>query len=1551
MDNDVSRKIQELIELLRVAQASFQTGGTAFQNLANDIEKLNLALKDTSGIKNLQSLQKQVESFITAVKRGENIQVRLGDIGRFRTGEAAYGYQKRPTGMQIPNQAQRDLAVDFQTEMGSTGEEDAQARNRAQQKLLEDYAVVQKINMATRKKVEDEYLANEKRILNERKAAEKQDDLEANKIMQEKAASEAARFKAVEEAQQRALQEYIGIQAKIQDQLDAAAKAEPGFDDKTQRENQRKLDNQERQAQEEAKRRKSIDEENLKTEFEILNNRVKAQQQYQKMQEELARKQFTPQKLGLALPGGDYAAQAALKKVQAIDPRFTIDTLKNVTTESSNQMSRLAFAFETVEGATQVATVNVDRFGKVLVDNQRRFRDFGDNVVRDIVEVAKWSVAIAVVYGPMQKFSQLVADTVEVEAKLANVSVTLGNAQKSTNEIFQSAYEVAQQTGESVKGVIDAYNQAYRATGGAADESKRFADTQKLLTSSITLSKLAGISQTEAIDTLSASLRQAGYGLDQGDKLINKWIRTTRVANVDLYTLATGFATVADTADQAGLSFDQLNGIIALVAETSQFSGQEVANATKAIIASFQSDATKKQLDTMGIAYEDLAGKSRNFLEIAKQINDLSKQGIITPEQFSALTLAQGGGPRRQPIIQAFYSSIDKLNQVEKESALAGEDTGEAQQSLGRKLDNVATSTTKLSNAFIALGQALGNKGGLLDTASGLIKLLSGVVDIFAKISDFGGKAVPILIAMGAAMLVISKQTPVWRAAAGNFIANTAGNIAMAGGRFLGQSGNQLLDTRDAGRNFGRGINYNTVGMGAAVGIPAVSNLISGNTGQAAGNLIGGAIVGVLTKSPVGAAIGATIGEAFVTAVENFKPRFEAVFQPIFSQEKTPLGNTPENEAQAIRQRASQQAIELMGSGAPLLGQLRGVIAQGMLNLSGGLGFAGKGFQGVNQDQTTLIVLEQLKELNLLPLLGKEANQKYDEIIKELQKANQLSQGTTPETVVAGVQYANEIVSVMDKYTTMLQQRLASGQITSAQYRTGKEQISGMNVSAPQFLAAFGGQFPSGGEALNQFGRLSAFGSPEVLKQLTVYASTINDANEKLKTLKSTDDTYASTIDTKNEAIREATALMKEMNNQIVSQIKLLNQVDLTKYSPDEVTKILGRAQQLTASRLQENVKRGILSPEDAKVFLENYEKLLIQIQGGFTEVTKTTSQDIQDIIQQMKDAGELMEQQKLGFQGFDMSSQKFNELIGLQGNAPGYQKFVDQLTGLGYKEDRTEQIAILTDGAYKPAAKDWRLVEYYLSQILKVNEKQLEGLYNFPEGANAWLPYSAIKQFYGTPQPPGATGGATGGVPTTTEKIKQEDVQAEIERRAEERYNPVAEAFKSLKKEIFSPPTLAERAANPSQYWNREPIKPPTPTQMPDRYLQYQNPNPIGLQAKIGENALENLLNTNPFQLILDSFKLFFDNLIPKNFVGQPGVGTGAGLNAQPLPSGNFLSGSAGAGVGTPIPSAKLNIDINSRSTLLLDGRVVADSVKRYLYADLVRMSTSGTAVKASAI
>lgn len=1539
MDDSISRKIQELIELLRVAQSSFQTGGTAFQNLANDIEKLNLALKDTSGIKNLQSLQKQVELFISAVKKGENIQIRLGDIGRFRTGQAAFGYQQTQPNVKIPTKDQLSQAIEPGTVLGESKGEERARKGEENARRLKQLQILQK----EEQKIEAEYEAEEKTRLARFKAQEKQNNAEANKILQEKADAELAKYKAVEEAQQRALQEYIEIQQKVQDQFNAAAKAEPGFEDKTQKENQRRLETQEKQAQEDLKRRKAQEDANLKTEFEILNNRVKAQQQYQKMQEELARKQFTPQKLGMALPGGDYAAQAALKKVQAIDPRFTIDTLKNVTTESSNQMSRLSFAFETVGGATQVATVNVDRFGKVLVDNQRRFRDFGDNVIRDIVEVAKWSIAIAIVYGPMQKFSQLIADTVEVEAKLASVSVTLGNAQKSTNEIFQSAYEVAQQTGESVKGVIDAYNQAYRATGGAADETKRFADTQKLLTSSITLSKLAGISQTEAIDTLSASLRQAGYGLDQGDKLINKWIRTTRVANVDLYTLATGFATVADTADQAGLSFDQLNGIIALVAETSQFSGQEVANATKAIIASFQSDATKKQLDTMGIAYEDLAGKSRNFLEIAKQINDLSKQGIITPEQFSALTLAQGGGPRRQPIIQAFYSSIDKLNQVEKESQLAGEDTGEAQQALGRKLDNVATSTEKLSNAFIALGQALGNKGGLLDTASSLIKLLTGVVDIFAKISDFGGKAVPILIAMGAAMLVISKQTPVWRAAAGNFIANTAGNIAMAGGRFLGQTGNQLLDTRDTGRNFARGLNYNTVGMGAAVAIPALSNLFSGEKAKAAGDVIGGTIAGVLTKSPVGAAIGATIGEAFVTAIENFKPELSQLFRDIYIQANQPPTSPKEVTPATLRQEAATKGMELMGDNSQFKAQLAGVIMQTVYNVRGGLEDIwksittgrGTGFKGVNQDQTLMIALEQKRNLgNMSP----EDLKKYDEMIDLLRRAVAMENPVVaPGNQAVNAQYGTAIKDMMDKYTLILQQRLASGQITTAGYRTGREQVGGLNVRAPQYLQAFGGNYPNTQEALSQFGRMAAFGSPETLAQLNTYAATINDLNEKLKVMSTTDKDYKTTLEAKNNALREATALINEMNIAIASQVQLLNQVDLTKYEPGDVSEIVKRAQQNTQAIFQANVKAGAITIEDAKTQSDNLEKILVQTKNGFIEVTGVLSGALGDAANQLKEEGKILEQSKLGFQGFDMSSQRFNELIGLQGNAPGYQKFVDQLTGLGYKEDRTEQIAILTDGAYKPAAKDWRLVEYYLSQILKVNEKQLEGLYNFPEGANAWLPYSAIKQFYGTPQPPGATGGMTGGVPTittTTEEMRKQ-AQARIEYNAEERYNPVAEAFKSLKKEILSPPNL-----------NPEPVRQPSPTQMPDRFFGYDK-RQIGFEANL-ENPLETLLKTNPFEVLLDSFKLYLNNMFPKALVGDVGGGTGVGIN-QTVP--NPLSGTAGAGVGTPIPSAKLSIDINSKATLLLDGRVVADSVKRYLYADLVRMSTSGTAVKASAI
>src|SRR4030067_2886555 len=166
------------------------------------------------------------------------------------------------------------------------------------------------------------------------------------------------------------------------------------------------------------------------------------------------------------------------------------------------------------------------------------------------------------------------------------------------------------------------------------------------------------------MDTLIGALRQSGLSLDQGVVLLDKWVKVSRFASVGIDTLAESFAITAAAASSAGVDVDELNGIIALLAESTTLSATEAGNAVRAFIGGFTTDTAIKELGALGVAVIDVNGDARGFLDVIKQINAMWEAGIISDTQLAKVDKAMAGGVRREAQIITGVKNKGKTQEV-----------------------------------------------------------------------------------------------------------------------------------------------------------------------------------------------------------------------------------------------------------------------------------------------------------------------------------------------------------------------------------------------------------------------------------------------------------------------------------------------------------------------------------------------------------------------------------------------------------------------------------------------------------------------------------------------------------------------------------------------------------------------------------------------------------------------------------------------------------------------------------------------------------------------
>lgn len=1176
------------------------------------------------------------------------------------------------------------------------------------------------------------------------------------------------------------------------------------------------------------------------------------------------------------------------------------------------------------------ATVSINKYGDVLIKTKRQLQDFGAQLMRNVGEFAKWSLAVTLILGPIQKLSELAGIMINNQTQLVDIEIALGNAQKSTTEIFESAAKVGDITGESLNGVLDAFTLAYRATGGTGDEFKRFTDSTRLLNDALILSKLSTLDQAGAIDILTASLKQTGLSLTQGSVLLDKWVRTTKVANVDLETLATSFAIVGDAAEAAGLDTDRLNGLIAAVAETGIASGREAGNAVRAVVSGFQSDKASKELEKLGIALKTVSGEARTFDDIMQDVVKLRVSGTITEENFRKLTLALGGGSRRSALFTTLIENYKRVDQVAQESMKAQGDSSDA---VSKQLETVSTSTTKLGNAFISLAQTLGTSGGVLDSFKTLFDLGTGIVKVIDALAGAFGRVTPLLATTIAGLAVIRGKGENWTITQRGRIAGFLSGLSERAIGGEGTIGSRLINrafvTRENREDLlskrlgftitpetmpetqttklasGRIASFLTSGKGIGFGLTALAatgNLLDATasskekTARIAADLVGG-IAGTFIAGPYGAMIGAAISEGFVNSIVLYKGKLQNLF-PIPTIEEAPgtiKGTTAKEEEQIM-----EDLLTKAGSGSRISGVLRSEIFKFIANTS--LLVTGS----KNRFTTEQAALALSGKTNFFSPLTSRIDPELAKRLQEIETRRQRLEGTTTEFTKETLPFTGLISNIRKQLEAELREQLISREITPSTYSQRFEQLKGIQERSSLYYSTFGkpvfqemqGKKPE--DIFKTFGNIITFGMDEEINQLNIFATAIQDFTEQLKDNSMDAGTYKETLVLLNQTQQDAAAYTEKLNQALIARTKILQTVEFSELTTTQFGTILQRAREL---QLRELTAQPAFEGDMSKItqYQAGLEPFLVQLSGGiFEQVQGINSQYLQQAVKELEEAGKLS-LKGIGFQTFDLARTEFEGIV----NGPRYEQILKTLEGFGYKRQEEDIIPILKDGIGPNMRKDWKIVQYLLGEILDTEKKQLQqGLYNFPEGMFAYVPFTGYERGFTGEERTSKTSTISPikSIPEVTEIQRQNISRITLERKFKEE-----EAFDR----IYKSPTIQETDSRPGSrfdWMKKFPSYQPTPTQMPDRYLRNADQVPTLQKSTLPYYPTQQVPATAPTPVIinpLESLKGLFDSL--KNL------------------------------------STNLRLIVDNHIVLNVDRRVLADIVKQDIRDALVRYQ-SGT-------
>lgn len=1041
------------------------------------------------------------------------------------------------------------------------------------------------------------------------------------------------------------------------------------------------------------------------------------------------------------------------------------------------------------ETATKQLTIAQDNQAKSTVRSASAFKSFGAQLADNITKVAKWTVAIALVYGPLQQMQEQIGIGIDNQTEMANIAVILGNEQEKLALAFSAVTDAANLTGESIQGVLQGYTQALRATGSIADETKRLETANTLLTDSLILSKLSTLDQAKAMDILIAALKQAGLELDQGELLLDKWVAVMREASVDMRTLAESYAIVGTIAESAGIQVggatDELAGLVAVLAQATPLTATQTGNAMRAIISGMSSEGAGRELRKFGISIRDINGELRSFFEISTDISKKYEAGLISDTELAKLSTIIGGGIRRGPQVETIIKGLPEAQRINEKTM---DSAGASEEALTTKTEDLNTAITRLGNAFQELSNTLGEDGGLLDTAGTVLKIFTGIISAIDGIASGAGKAAPALFAMSA-IFGISKmkggigspfsklssgidQRLVGRTGFGSGMLTRPGSDGRVPRQFFGKTPGQLATG---------------VGIGAGlVGMSALSNAQQGRGDLAAANLAGG-FLGIITGSPLLAVAGSAIAEAVVGGMQDLSGDVGKAFAEAFADEvavELADGGAGAEELsideqirQALPGQIGAQFFEDLGAGEAESGFMRAVDAitgQAVISLETGMNdlFAILGAEGF-EDKTRLQIAAQIQAREAPELA--EANLEALKPLLALQTgaATSAEFGFYGRQQAFGQQYGGQIGGLQEKYLAQVQAQLTGGELSQREVVAKRGVVGGLDATISSFLA---GQLEGGtGEDFIQMGDRLIPIADAIEAVADAYINATSEQQDIINASTATIQQYEQAIEAARDAkINEvqvtddltismagAVAGLKDMKAAQTDYIAELSKLQAyanfvpaniqnlgtgVEAIPPDVLALMNRLAPQWQSKFEQQKFGGDQGLID--VYRETGALKDIQVQYGATGTEYETLQGQYDpaalapMFEYMKGEGLIPgtegTRDQPSFLDLSEITKGSSEEKALWAE---YKQILGELGEVGYQEDLQDTIAIWGGRQLEAMQVDNTIIQMLLRNIRDNTEDMVDGIYNLPSDGTFTVPYTGYASGYSNRSPGGGGG------------------------------------------------------------------------------------------------------------------------------------------------------------------------------------------------------------------
>ena len=257
--------------------------------------------------------------------------------------------------------------------------------------------------------------------------------------------------------------------------------------------------------------------------------------------------------------------------------------------------------------------------------------EFQKSLDASTARVFAFGATTAVIAGVGTAFKRLISTTITVQDELIKINAILGASTKDFGAFRDAVFNAAKSTGQSFQTVA-------AGAGELARQGLNAAETSKRLEAAMILTRVSGLGAEQSVKALTAAINGfQSAGLTAVD-VTNRLVAVDTRFAVSAQDLADGFSRAGSTAEDAGVSFNELLGLITAVEQKTARGGAVIGNAFKSIFTRLSRGKTIDQLQELGV---EIDASQSGVKKLEALSNALEK--ISDPTKASAIKELAGG--------------------------------------------------------------------------------------------------------------------------------------------------------------------------------------------------------------------------------------------------------------------------------------------------------------------------------------------------------------------------------------------------------------------------------------------------------------------------------------------------------------------------------------------------------------------------------------------------------------------------------------------------------------------------------------------------------------------------------------------------------------------------------------------------------------------------------------------------------------------------------------------------------------------------------------------